>query len=182
MMQVNTFEALECVVHQPQKNVNNVVKERWKNWLLQSDQLLICFQPSLTEISPKMNLFYLLLYLLIFSPKNIGKKVRKTRFESQTRAVHDLSELLRVKTVQIDKYRHVLDNNSNLYRRHQMVQSFLWMKLNKTKDDPGSHWQGSAQVVVNSFNRRAYTGRKIIQWERSWVQNYTIPGTKAGKH
>ena len=63
-MKVNTFEALEGVVHQPQKNVNDVVKERWKNRLLQPGQLLICFQPSLTKISPEMNVFYLLLYLL----------------------------------------------------------------------------------------------------------------------
>ncbi len=60
----------------------------------------------------------------IFSPKNIEKKVRKTRFESQTRAIHDLSGLLRLKTVQMDKYTHVLDHKSNLHRRHQMVQSF----------------------------------------------------------
>ncbi len=63
----------------------------------------------------------------IFSPKNTRKEVRETRFESQTRAVHDFSELLRLKTVQMNKYGHVLDHISNLYRRHQMVQSFLWM-------------------------------------------------------
>ena len=38
------------------------------------------------------------------------------------------------------------------------------------------------QIVANSFNRRAYTGRKIIQWERSWVKNRTIPSTKAENH
>ncbi len=63
-----------------------------------------------------------------------------------------------------------------------MVQSFLWMKLNKKKDNPGLNRQGLAQIVANSFNRQAYTGRKIIQWERSWVENCTIPGTKAGRH
>ncbi len=72
----------------------------------------------------------------IFSPKNTGREVRETQFESQTRAVHDLSELLRLKTVQTDKYGHVLDPKSSLYRRHQMVQSFLWMQLNK-KNNPG---------------------------------------------
>ncbi len=63
----------------------------------------------------------------IFLPKNTGKEVRETRFESRTRAVHDLSELLRLKTLQIGKYGHVLDHKSNLYLRHQMVQRFLWM-------------------------------------------------------
>ncbi len=64
----------------------------------------------------------------------------------------------------MDKYGHVLDPKSNLYRRHQMVQSFLWMQLNKEKDNPGLNQQGLAQIVTNSFNRRAYTGRKIIHW------------------
>ena len=52
-------------------------------------------------------------------PKNLrGKKWQKveTLFESQTRAVHDLGELLRLKTKEIDKYEHVLDPKSNLYR------------------------------------------------------------------
>ena len=74
MMQVNTFEALEGVVHQPQKNVNDVVKERWKNRLLQPGQLLIRFQLSLTKINLEMNVFYLLLYLLFFRQKIQEKK------------------------------------------------------------------------------------------------------------
>lgn len=44
MTQVITFEELGDVVHRPQKNVDAVVKERWKNRLLQVGQLLICFQ------------------------------------------------------------------------------------------------------------------------------------------
>ena len=73
----------------------------------------------------------------ISSPKSTGKEVRETRFESQTPAVHNLGELLRLKIVQMDKYGYILDHKSNLYRRHQMVQSFLWMQLNKKKDNPG---------------------------------------------
>ena len=58
-----------------------------------------------------------------------GKKFQmvKTLFESRTRVVHDLTELLRLKTKQMDTYEHVLDPKSKFYRRHQMVQSFLWM-------------------------------------------------------
>ncbi len=103
----------------------------------------------------------------IFPPKNTEKEVRKTRFESQTRVVHDPTELLRLKTVQMDKYNHVLDHKLHFYRTYQMVQSFLWIKLNKKKDNPGLNRQDSAQIVAKSFNIRAYTGRKIIQWERS---------------
>lgn len=61
----------------------------------------------------------------IFPPKNTGEKVRETRFELQTRAVHDLSELLRLKTVQIDKYGHVLDPKSNLYN----TKDIRWFKV-----------------------------------------------------
>ena len=63
-----------------------------------------------------------------------------------------------------------------------MVQSFLWMLLNKEKGNPGLNRQNLAQIFANSFNRRAYTERKIVQWERSWVKHRKIPCTKAGKH
>ena len=46
-------------------------------------------------------------------------------FEKQTRAAHNLGELLHLQTKQMVRYRHVLDMKSNLYRRHQIVQSFL---------------------------------------------------------
>ena len=98
----------------------------------------------------------------VFLPNNTGNEVKETRFESQTQDVHDLSELLCLKTVQIDKYGQVLDHQSNLYRRYPMVQSFLWMQLNKKKDNSSLNQQGLVQIDTNSFNRRAYTGRKII--------------------
>ena len=60
----------------------------------------------------------------------------KSLFKRQTQAAHNLGELLRLKTQQIDKYGYVLDSKSNLYCRHQIVQSFLWMQLNKEKDNP----------------------------------------------
>ena len=118
----------------------------------------------------------------IFSPKSTEKEVKETQLESQTRAVYDLGKLLRLKPVQMDKYGHVLDHKSNLYWRHQTVQSFLWMQLNKEKDNPGLNRESLAQIVANSFNRWAYTGRKIIQWERCLVKHCTILGKKAGKY
>ena len=53
------------------------------------------------------------------------------------------------------------------------------MHLNKEKDNPGLNRQGLVQVVAQSFNRQGYTGQKMIQWGRSWVNSCTIPGTKA---
>ena len=40
------FEKSGGVAHWPQKNVNDVIKERWKNQLLQPGRLSICFQLS----------------------------------------------------------------------------------------------------------------------------------------
>ena len=82
----------------------------------------------------------------------------------------------------MNKYGHVLGHKLNLYQRHQMVQSLLWILLNKKKDNPGLNRQGLAQIAANSFNRQAYIGRKIIQWKRSWVKACTVLGTKAGEH
>ena len=54
------------------------------------------------------------------------------------------------------------------------------MQLNKEKDDPQLNKRKLAQIVAQSFNKRSYTGRKIVQWERSWVKSRVIPDTKAG--
>ena len=118
----------------------------------------------------------------ISSQKSSAKviEVVETKFELQTRAAHDLGELLRLKTRQIDKYGYELSHKSNFYRRHQMVRSFLWMQLNKEKNNPQLNRQGLARLVAQSFNKRRYTARKVVQWERSWVQLRVIPNTKAG--
>ncbi len=67
----------------------------------------------------------------------------------------------------MDRYWHVLDLKSNFYRRHQMIQSFLWMQLSKKKDNPGLNRQNLAQIVTQSFNGQAYTDQKIKHLERS---------------
>ena len=66
------------------------------------------------------------------SGKNISKDqimtflpFEETKEEIRTRAAHDLSELLCLKTKQVKTYRTALIPQSNLYMRHQMVQSFL---------------------------------------------------------
>ena len=54
------------------------------------------------------------------------------------------------------------------------------MQLNKEKDNPHLNRRQLAQVVAQSFNKRSYTGRRIVQRERSWVKDRVIPNTKAG--
>ena len=62
----------------------------------------------------------------------------------------------------MSKYGHVLALKLNYYCRHQMVQSFLWMQLNKEKNIVQLDWQSLAQIVAQSFNRQAYTKSKIV--------------------
>lgn len=54
-------------------------------------------------------------------------KIQKVEmlFESQTQAVYNLGELLRLETKQLDRYGDLLDHKSKLYRRHQMVKVFI---------------------------------------------------------
>ena len=56
-----------------------------------------------------------------------GKKFQVVRilFKLQIWAVHDLTNLLYLKTKQLDIYKYVLDLKLNFYHCHQMVQSFL---------------------------------------------------------
>ena len=56
------------------------------------------------------------------------------------------------------------------------------MQLSKEKDNSGLNQQSLTRIVAQSFNRRAYTGQKIIHWEHSWVKSRVIPGTKAGSN
>ena len=65
--------------------------------------------------------------------------------------------MLRLKTEQMNKYGYTLAPRSNHYRRHQIIQSFLWMQLNKEKNIVQLDRQGLARIVAQSFNRQAYT-------------------------
>ena len=53
------------------------------------------------------------------------------------------------------------------------------MQLNKEKDNPHLTKRNLSQIVAQSFDKKRYTGRKIVQWERSWVKLRVIPDTKA---
>ena len=110
-----------------------------------------------------------------------GKNEKKSASDLRTQAAHDLNELLQLKTAQIEKYGEELVYRSNFLRRHPIVQSFLLMQMNRKKDNPGLNRRGLAQIVAQSFNRWAYTGRKIEQSERLLLKACTIPRTNVGK-
>ena len=50
-----------------------------------------------------------------------SEEVSENKETIQARAVHDLSELMRLKTEKLKKYRAVFIPQFNLYLRHQMV-------------------------------------------------------------
>lgn len=54
-----------------------------------------------------------------------NQEVSETKENINARAAHDVSELMRLKTEQLEKYGAVLIPQSNLYLRHQMILSFL---------------------------------------------------------
>lgn len=89
---------------------------------------------------------------------------------------------MHLKTEQLKKYGAVLIPQSNLYLRHQMVQSFLWMQLKKETDNSGMTQRTLATIIAQRFNRGCYTGRWIIQWEKEWITTGKISSTKAGKN
>lgn len=106
----------------------------------------------------------------------------KTKYETRLQASQDLEDLLRHTTKQTAKYKKTIPVNSDWYRRHQMVQTFLWLQENKETDNPTLNRRDLACLAARSFCRRNYTGRKIVQWEKSWILYRTIPETKAGSH
>lgn len=89
---------------------------------------------------------------------------------------------MRLKTEQLKKYEAVLIPHSNLYLRHQMVQSFLLMQLRQEKDNPGVARRSLATIVVQRFNRGRYTGRRIIHWKKEWIVTRKISSIKVGKN
>lgn len=119
----------------------------------------------------------------MFPKKSTNKVVKKleTKFELQGQAVHDLGELLYLKTQQIDKYGYELSHNASYYRRNQMVRCFLWMQLSKEKDNPFLNRQELAQLVAQSFNKRRYTGRKIYLMGMFLVKKKGNTQYKSGK-
>lgn len=103
-----------------------------------------------------------------------------SRHEKRRSALEDLQKLLSCKTLQIEKYGHVLLPQSDFYRRHCMVKNFLCLQQNncyleKTRKQ-------MAKTVAATFNRHGHVARKLLQLEKTWVDSRTLPKSKAGKH
>jgi hypothetical protein len=98
--------------------------------------------------------------------------------QTKASALKDLEKLLRLKTEQIRIYGRVLPPTSDFFRRHCMVKSFLYVQQQTT----GKTRREMANAVATTFNRGGHTGRMIIKYERQWIEDRTIPESRAGKH
>ena len=116
------------------------------------------------------------------SPLSSLPKIPENKEKIKTQAALDLTVLMRLKTEQIKKYGVIFNPQSDLYRRYQMVQSFLWMQSRRNQDNPRVKRCDLATIVAQRFNRGQYTGRRIIHWEKEWINTRRIAKTKAGKH
>ena len=114
------------------------------------------------------------------SPLTPPSVVSQGALEKQERAsaIKDLETLLRLRTEQIRKYGHIIFPGSDLFRRHCMIRSFLYIQQQTT----GKTRQQMADIVAATFNRRGHTGKKIVTWEKQWIRGRTIPESRAGKH
>jgi len=86
--------------------------------------------------------------------------------------------LVDLKTEQQKKYGYTLSPKSNFYHWHTMVLSFLWIQ-ERREIYPDCNRLKLAEIVASKYNKSKYTGRRIIQWERSWVIDCIIPEGKA---
>jgi hypothetical protein len=106
-----------------------------------------------------------------------GHRSKQSTPGERDRALDDLIRLLESKPEQIKKYGHILYPESDFDRRHRMVRSFLC----RQKEKDGTRRE-MATAVAKNYNRGGHTARKIVKWEKGWVQNRRIPESKAGKH
>jgi hypothetical protein len=101
--------------------------------------------------------------------------------EKRRLALKDLEKVLHSKTRQIQIYGHRLFPDSDFYRRHLMVRSFL--NLQKQHDDvSGKTRRELAETVAATFSRRKHTAGKLEKWEKQWIDDRKIAESKAGKH
>jgi hypothetical protein len=94
-------------------------------------------------------------------------------------ASKDLKRLIELPSEQKKKYGHVLSQKSDFLRRHLLVLNFLWIQ-DQRQSFANATRKELARIVAASHNRRTETARRIVQWEKSWVEQRTIPQGKWG--
>jgi hypothetical protein len=116
----------------------------------------------------------------VLDPEEEREKDKQAYQEKVKLASQDLQRLLDLITLQKKKYNAELGIYSSFRKRHQMVQSFLWLEQKKQK--VGGKRRERALQVARSYNRGTGTARKIVQWTNSWIERRVIPEGRAGKN
>jgi hypothetical protein len=112
------------------------------------------------------------------------QKLREQKLWEQKReqcsALEDLERLMKLKTEQVKKYGHPILPESDFSRRHRMVRSFLYLQNQKSRFTRKDRCE-MARMVAASYNKRDDVAKKIVRWEKMWIQDRVIPESKAGK-
>ena len=109
------------------------------------------------------------------------EKPREDEEKARQEALDDLKRLLHHEEEQRNKYGKPFATGKNFQRRHLMVESFLALQQQK-QELPDPSRRGLATLVARNYGKGGHTVRKIVQWEKSWVKDRTIPESKSGTH
>lgn len=110
----------------------------------------------------------------------LGKSVEATVEDARSKASMDLKRLVELSTEQTKKYGYILSKNSDFFKRHTMLLSFLWVRQ-KRENFPGVKLGDLARMVATNYNKGTGYARNLIIWERSWTENRSIPQRKSRK-
>lgn len=94
------------------------------------------------------------------------------------RALEELTEFLSSKKTPIEKMKAPLAAQCELRRRCEMLKSFLWRMQQPAAK--GKYRRDIAIEIARSNQRGDYTGRLLVQWEKSWIATRMLPATQAG--
>jgi hypothetical protein len=109
-----------------------------------------------------------------------GKSTGPTAEEARSKASSDLKRLVELPTEQSKKYGYVLSKNSDFFKRHIMLLSFLWIRQ-KRENFPGVKLRELARMVATNHNKGTGYARNLVVWERSWTENRIIPQRQSRK-
>lgn len=80
--------------------------------------------------------------------------------QARERALEDITRLLKLLSLQVQKYGEGLDPNRDFYRRHLVVQEFLHRKLDHTA---GENRRETGISVAKGYGKKSTYGRSIVR-------------------
>ena len=109
-----------------------------------------------------------------------GKPGPTAEEDARSKASSDLKRLVEHSTEQTKKYGHELSKDSDFFKRHIMLLSFLWIRQ-KRENFPGVNLRDLARMVATNHNKGTGYARHLVIWEKSWTAHRVIPQRKSRK-